>query len=192
MVATGRILVVAPVVEPVTIEEAKNHLRVDTPDDDALIQRNLVAARRWAETYTRRVFVTQTWNVFYEKGQPVLTLPLPPLQSVLSVSHRTTSGSMLTVPPTVYLVDTIAAPGRILLAPGQSWPGDPLWAPNPIVIQFIAGYGLAATVPDDIKAAILLLTGFLYENREQAAHPSPKALPFAAENLLMPYVAGWF
>lgn len=192
MAATGRVLISAPTVEPVAITEAKNHLRVDTADDDALIQRCLVAARRWAEMYTRRAFVTQTWDVFYSRWSPVFEIPLPPLASITSVTMRTAADVALVVPADRYLVDTISLPGRVLLRPGEAWPSDTLWPLNPIVIRFVAGYGLAAAVPDDINAAILLLTGHLYENREQAAHPVPKSLPFAAEHLLMPHIAGWF
>lgn len=189
---TARTLITAPTVEPVTLAEARNHLRVDTADDDALIQRCLVSARRWAEMYTRRAFVTQTWEAMYDHWPRVLEVPLPPLQSVIQVSYRTSANVLVVVPPVTYIVDVISTPGRVVLAPGQTWPGDSLWPANPIVVRFTAGYGLAAAVPDDIKSAILLMTGYLYEYREQAAHPVPKALPFAAENLLMPYIAGWF
>lgn len=188
MAATGRVLVTPPV-EPVTLSEAKQHLRVDVPDDDALIQRCVASARRWAESYSRRAFASQTWDVYYSAWSAAFEIPLPPLQNVVSVSYRTSAGETLVVSPAVYLADTVAEPGRVLLAPGQSWPSVPLWPVNPVVIRAAVGY---ITVPDDIKAAILLLAGYLYENREQAAHPLPKTLPFAAENLLMPYIAGWF
>lgn len=189
---TARTLITAPTVEPVTLAEARNHLRVDTADDDALIQRCLVSARRWAEMYTRRAFVTQTWEAFYPRWLQAFEVPLPPLQAVAQVSYRTSANVLLVVPPATYIVDVFSSPGRVVLASGQAWPGDSLWLVHPIAVRFTAGYGLAAAVPDDIKSAILLMTGYLYEYREQAAHPAPKALPFAAENLLMPYIAGWF
>lgn len=169
--------------------EAKAHLRVDVTDEDMLIQRCVAAARRWAEAYTRRAFVTQTWDVFYDGWLSVFSVPLPPLQTVVSVNYRRATGDTIAVSPVVYLADTVSEPGRVLRAPGQSWPTDPLWPLNPISVRAVVGY---VGVPDDVKAAILLLTGYLYEQREQATHPVPKTLPFAAENLLMPYVAGWF
>lgn len=192
----ARTLITAPAAEPVTIIEAKNHLRVDMADDDALIQRCIVSARRWAEMYTRRAFVTQTWEAHYDRWPRAFEVPLPPLQSVVQITWRTSDNALVVVPPATYVVDTVAIPGRVLLAPGQSWPGDSLWPVNPITLRFTAGYGAASAVPDDIKSAILLLTGHLYEHREQvtpAQTPAAlKVLPFAAENLLMPYIAGWF
>lgn len=50
-----------PAAEPVSLTDAKLHLRVDFPDDDALISALIVAARQQAEMITRRVFVTQQW-----------------------------------------------------------------------------------------------------------------------------------
>ena len=49
--------------EPVSLAEAKLHLRVGFPDDDALIMAIIVAARRYAEMFTRRQFVTVRWRL---------------------------------------------------------------------------------------------------------------------------------
>jgi len=53
-------IVTPPAEEPVTLTEAKNHLRVDLSDDDSLISALIVAAREHAEAITRRAFITQT------------------------------------------------------------------------------------------------------------------------------------
>lgn len=57
-------IVVPPVVEPVTLAEAKNYLRVDQDitDDDALISELIVAAREYAETYCGRSFANKTYR----------------------------------------------------------------------------------------------------------------------------------
>ena len=183
-----RTMIIAPTEEPLSLVEVKNHLRVDTNEDDSLIQRCLIAARRWSEMFTRRVFVTQTWEAFYDNWR--LDISLSPLQSVTQISYRDGNNAVVVVPPATYLVDTFA--NRVILAPGQSWPNVALWPLHSIMVRFVAGYGPASAVPEDIKAAILLLTGYFYENREQASHSVPKTIPFAAENLLMPYIAGWF
>lgn len=44
-------------VEPVTLDEAKKHLRVEFNDDDALIEGLIVAARQWAEDFLNRSLV---------------------------------------------------------------------------------------------------------------------------------------
>lgn len=53
----------APSVEPVSLIEAKAHLRVDVTDDDGYISALIVAARQAAETITRRALITQSWAV---------------------------------------------------------------------------------------------------------------------------------
>lgn len=52
-----------PVQEPVTLAEAKTHLRVTYTDDDALIAELITAARQWFEEQTYRALVTQTWDL---------------------------------------------------------------------------------------------------------------------------------
>lgn len=56
-------IVATPAAEPVSLIEAKAHLRVDFTDDDLLIGALLTAARQHAETITRRALVTQQWKM---------------------------------------------------------------------------------------------------------------------------------
>ena len=69
-----------PSEEPVSLEEVKKHLNVDYNYDDELISGYITAARQYAEEYTRRSFVTQTWQACgYHAGD----LPRPPVVEVL-------------------------------------------------------------------------------------------------------------
>jgi hypothetical protein len=54
-------LVTPPVIEPVTLAQAKQHLRVDFPEDDTLISMYITAARQYCEKATGRAFYNQTW-----------------------------------------------------------------------------------------------------------------------------------
>src|SRR5712692_3761461 len=56
-------LITPPTVEPIGLSEAKAHLRVDTADDDSFILAIISAARDYAEGFTRRRFLTQTWEL---------------------------------------------------------------------------------------------------------------------------------
>lgn len=56
----------APAEEPVTVDEAKLHLRVTDSSEDTLITMLISAARIHAENVCRRVFVTQKWDLFLD------------------------------------------------------------------------------------------------------------------------------
>lgn len=183
-------LVTGPAGEPVDVEAAKAHLRVDIDDDDDLIGGLIVAARQHVEAHTRRALMTQTWELvrdYFPAGG--IRVPLPPLQSVESITYIDEDGGEGVVPAEDYLVDTAQQPGRIVLRNGASWPAVTLQEVGGVRVRFTAGYGDAEDVPQGIKQAILLLVGTLYENREDtlvAQGVTVMRIPFGVEALLMP------
>lgn len=65
-----------PAANPVTLAEAKLHLRIDSSAEDSLISNLITAATRWAEDYCDRTFCTTQWTMrldsFYGAiGSPV-------------------------------------------------------------------------------------------------------------------------
>lgn len=190
-------LIAAPATEPVTRTEAKSHLRVDTTAEDTLIDALITVARQHIEHELRRALVTQTWELVLDRWPAggVLRLPLPPLASVTSIKYTDDDGAESTLSSGAYLVDTESLPGRVVLKNGQSWPAVTLAEANGVRVRFVAGYGGAAAVPETIKAAMKLLIGTLYENRESvlvAQGVTVAEVPFGVQALLMPYrVFGW-
>ena len=157
-------LITAPTQEPVTLGEAKDHLRVDNADDDALISALILAARQWAEEYTGRQFVTATWDWMMDGFCNTFMVPLPPLQSVTSIKYLDTAGAEQTLASSTYRVDAVSEPGRIALDYGQSWPSTyPVI--NAVTVRFVAGY---TTVPEPIRWALLMLINELYEQRQES------------------------
>ena len=176
-----------PASEPVTLAEAAGHLRVDYSDDDALIHAQVVAAREWAEAFTRRAFGTQTFDLFFD-GWPRFPLELPraPLQSVTGIFYVDDDGVETEWDDDNYLVDTAAEPGRVVLKRGAAFPNVILQETNGVRVRFIAGH---VETPEMVKAAMLLLVGDLYENRENTAVATGVAvhrLPFGVRELLWP------
>lgn len=181
------ILTTAPAVEPVSLEEAKLHLRLDITADDTLVYSLIQAAREKCEEYTWRALITQTWDLFLD-GFPsnAIKLPNPPLQSVTGVYYTPDGGAEQTVTSTDYIVDTRGEPGRIILATGKSWPGNSLTPTNGVRVRFVCGYGAAgANVPQKLRQGMLLLIGHLYENREAVfmGRTAPVMLPFGVQML---------
>lgn len=164
-------VVAAPVVEPISLDEAKDHLNLtDFDEDDGLIQRYIISARKVAEGILDRALITQTLRQFAD-GFPdgnVLTLIRGPLQEVTSVKTYATDDTPTTMPAADYQVVTTDPPA-VVLRSGSAWPSTSLRHRNGVEVEYVAGYGdSSADVPADIKAWLLMKIGDLYENREAA------------------------
>ena len=188
-------LVTAPANEPITLADAKLHLRVENIDEDALIESLIAGAREAAEAFTRRALVTQTWDLKLDGFPAYIEVPLPPLVSVTSLAYVDSNGATQTMTVTTdYLVDApagpYAAPGRVTLPFGRIWP-IPIQQANAVALRFVAGYGDPGDVPEGIKAAIKLTVGHLYANRENVVITDRgsivQKMPQGAEFLLWPY-----
>ena len=184
-----------PAAEPLTLAEAKLHLRVDADitDDDSLITALIVTARQQSEHRTGRALVSQHWRYAID-AFPVdsLELPLPKLLSVQSVTYLDSAGTRQTLANTEYDVITDELVGRLIPAYGKSWPSC-RERPGSVRVDYTCGYGAAADVPQSIKAWMLLAIGAWYENREALTSGQPVAeLPRSFWNgLLDPfYVPG--
>ena len=84
-------------------------------------------------------------------------------------------------------MDANSTPGRIVPAPGKSWPATRGYI-NDVIIRFLAGYGdLGSDVPQPLRHAILMLVAFWYEQRETAADRSMTEVPLGFDALIAPY-----
>jgi uncharacterized phiE125 gp8 family phage protein len=183
----------APAVEPITTSEAKLHLKLDSDTtDDTLIAALITAARETIENLTGRALINQTWEMALEEwpeDEDELKLYPSPLSSVTSVTYTDVDGITQTWSPTTgYTADTYSIPGQLLLRYGQYWPVN-REIENSILITYVCGYGAASSsVPGPLKAAMLLLIGHWYENREAVNVGSiTSELPFTVEVLIAPY-----
>lgn len=173
----------APSSEPLTLAEAKLHLRVDSDiaDDDALISGLITAARQQAEVYTRRQLVSATWTHYLDWLPGEIRLERPPLTAVTWIKYIDTDGVQQTLDPSLYQVDSYGEPARIRRAYGAIWPSTRSQM-NAVEVKFVCGY---STVPESVKRAMLLIVGNLYENREATiAGTIITKVPLAAEWLL--------
>jgi len=190
-------LTTPPAVEPVSLEEAKLHLRLATTaaeaaaytTEDNWLTRNIKSARTQCEFETGRRFITQTLTMYLNRwpDERYIRIPYPPLQSATVTYQLEGEGDYDNTLSTVD-VDIVSEPGRIILQPNESWPNGTLYTNNPIKIEFICGYGLAVAVPENIKSAILLKISDLYENRgEIVLGVSVGRITGAVDSLLLQY-----
>lgn len=205
-------IVTQPADEPLTLAEAKAHLRQTSADDDDLISALIIAARTAVEDITKRSLITQTLELTRDYCEPpslvagtpvtvfrptVIYLPRPPLQSVLSVTYLDGEGNTVTLHDTTgspqidsaIVVDTKSQPGRIVPVLNGSWPST-LDQINAVTIQYKAGYGDdGQDVPGPILAAIKLVLGHLYEHPEAVSEQVNLAeLPMGVQFLLSRYM----
>lgn len=189
----GLVLVTPPSVEPITLDQAKNALRVDIADDDALINTYITAARQACEAFIHGCLITQTWRVsldgFPDDGTDPILIPIEPLVSVTSVKwfDQTNTATTLTAWASGagdYIVDTDSEPGRLVLPPNQVWPGVSLWPVNPVQIVVTAGFGASgANVPAAYLNGMYMCIAHWYENRSaiETSGAIPKEVPMGAE-----------
>ena len=195
--STTYTLATAPAAEPVTLTEVKNHLRIDTTDEDGYLGALVTAARLHTEQVTNRALVSQTWDWWFN-GFPALSIVVPkaPLISVTYIKSTDTSGTLKTWDSANYTVDTDSYEGRIYPNYNGEWPSDVRNHPKSVNIRFIAGYAdsgaspqiLADNVPQALKHAILFLIGHLYENREMTSqNMTITNVPMSYRALVDPY-----
>jgi uncharacterized phiE125 gp8 family phage protein len=157
-------LIEHPAEEPVSLQEARTHLRLESGEDDYIVGL-IAAARRYCEAFQNRVYVTQTWDLFLDAFPPgCIEVPLPPLQSVEFIKYKDSSGVLRTLDSSAYVVEAYSEPGLIFRAYGECLPSTYPEA-NAVQIRFVAGYGDVSAVPPEVKQAILLKVADLYEHR---------------------------
>lgn len=197
----------APKSEPISLDEAKLHLRVDHSDEDELINILIQAAIELAELHTNRSFITQTrqmkldafpsyygrpthYNgcigVIYLQNSPLISLSGVDADSnALGITYYDQNEAVQTLSTSDYWVDSSSGIPRLVVK--NSWPST-FTMPNAVTITYTAGYGGSTAVPAQIKQALFLMIGHLYEHRESVSVEQMYEIPMGAKMLLGNYV----
>lgn len=181
----------APTAEPISLADAKVHLRTvtgDTSEDSAVITPLIQAAREYCENITGRALASQTVKAYPEKWGR-WRLPRPPLISVTSIKYYDEDGTESTLAATDYQVDAVDGQIDILTEPNVT-----LRDLNPIVVEYACGYTTGNALPAAMRQAMLLLIGHWYMNRETVATGAVTAIEIdlTTRALLRQYKAWWF
>lgn len=156
--------------EPLSLAEAKSHLRVDIDDDNTLISALITAARQYCEKYCNRSFIQHTFRADLPGFYDSVTLPLGPVQSITHIKYYDTSSpsALTTLATSVYALnyDTVRRNH------GASWESTyPRF--DAVQITYVSGWkdnsspaGVGELVPQAVLAALKILVGEMYEHRE--------------------------
>lgn len=180
----------APAKEPVSSAEFRAHQRIDSTDENELIDAMLKSARGLAEDYTERSFIETVWDYYLDcLDERTIYLPRGKLVSVEFLKYYDVNGQLTTFSSSNYQVDTMRDRPRIVLNHNVCWPILKLGKINSVQIQFTAGYGENAdSVPTEIKLAINQLAAHWYEHREAYSDGfEVKQVPMTFYNLLKPF-----
>ena len=155
----------------ISTADAKTHMRVIESGEDTLIDRLILAARRWIETETGRDLMDVVWDEtfarFPTEAGGRLRLGRTPLSAVTSLKYYDENDTEQTWTSSEYVVHTPDhLRGSLTLAPTYVWPTVRTDRFDPITVRYTAGYGAAATdVPDEILQAAYLLVDDMYRLR---------------------------
>ncbi|MFW0776210.1 MAG: head-tail connector protein [Rickettsiales bacterium] len=187
-----------PVAEPITIEEAKNHLNIDLEysDEDNLIESYIVAARTYCEQYLGYPLVRTAFNWSFNSFESSeIEMPVGRAIAINSITYVDTAQSpnVQTLSTDVYALDSGVNPPVLYLKYGQSWPSV-RGGRNDITVNFASGFDDSGASPRDyddqmpeaIKSAIKLILGELWLIRERTTDIQTYKND-AADNLLMFY-----
>lgn len=155
-------IVRSPVGEPVSLAEAKLHLRVTDNSQDALISSLISSARIACEMITRQQLLHARWKLVLDRfpmagiGTPLpfandvnvpgyaTFLPHAPLVDIVSINYLDMNGSMQVCDPAIYCVNDAMMPAIVACAFGQIWP-IPLPQIGAVSFTYNAGYASPCT-----------------------------------------------
>lgn len=161
------VLLSPPALEPLSLAEAKDLLRVSDGAEDALITRLIAAARSSVERAAGLALISQNWAWWCDGwvGSMAITLPLWPVLSLNSLAVFGEDDVGVVIDAAHYSGDLISRPARLVMRGSMPRP-QPERTVNGLEVQFTAGFGNSADdVPKPLVQAISLLVAHWFEHR---------------------------
>ena len=164
---------VAPSATIVTLQAAKDYLRVDYSEDDTLIQSLIDTARIRLEQYASVAMTARTLKVVAYVDE-FIELPYAPINNISLVEYWDGEA----------WVAMVVGDYRVI---GDTY--KKVYFISPIMSDFRFTYTCGyATTPESMKTALLKMVGDLYEYRESSVESSkPSANLTTAYELMKPY-----
>lgn len=180
-------LVTGPTSRPITLDEVKRHLRIETSDDDLYLESLIDAGIAHLESVSGLKLITQTWRQYLDElpEQNTVRLAVYPVRSLTSVVYFDANGDEQEVPNTQLELDRFSNPARLEIS--SNFPVASAFNGIEIVIE--AGFGDTATdVPDSLVRALLILIAHNYEFRGAVPIGDiPASEPHGFRTLIAPF-----
>lgn len=186
-------IISGPSVEPVTLNELKQHLRLDLAftDDDAMLTSYITAARQFAEKVTDLSIAVKSYAAFFNGfpriGCPLM-IPKPPLVTVTAIKYLDSSYTWQTWDPLEYFIAATQTPGIVVAKTPNIYPCPITGVPGAVEVDFTSGY---AVVEENIKRAIKVIAQHYYDHPELVSAENEKEIPASAMRVLGGYKFYW-
>ena len=181
------VLVNDPTTKVVSYADIKSQLRIDSNDEQNLLEAYIDAATDMAENYCNRHFITHQYKLYFNEQVQTASLIFPNCTLEEAGSNKPVNwvdeNGDAQSSDKAY-IDAFSNPSLVYLS--SDFPGTTLKdnAANTFYFWFNTGYGSAsADVPEAIKQAIKLIVADMYYFREDRK----RQFPMASQILLQPY-----
>jgi len=174
-----------PAAPAVPLGDLKAQVRLTLAEiaEDDLIEQMGLAAEEAVEAELGAALLTQSWKLRLDAfpcwelrlPRPSVGKTGPSLSSVEQVAYVDPDGVTRVLDPATYDVDSSSRPGAVRPGYGLVWPTT-RDVPNAVTVAYVVGRATADEVPAMVRAAIRLVVGDLYENRERSAAEAVRAL----------------
>lgn len=178
--------------DPLSLADAKLHLRVDISDDDDLISALITAATKYAEDYSGRAGITRTLALVVPcvpGSDQIIRLPMPGFQTtpaITSIYYRASADGASTLWDSANYELAHVGEWTYGVRPvynGQ-WPSDLANVADTMTITYTTGEALSTTVDARLILAIKLMVADWYEHREDSAEMQLRTIPRGVSLLL--------
>lgn len=175
MQSTETIVSEASALEPLTLSEAREQVRIYTSELDSQLHAAIAEVRELCEIRTARTLRTTVTRMVSWPSWPKMPikLPWPPLIAVGSLKYYDTGNVLQTVDAANYRV-FLSAELQGRLEPISTWSAPALYdRADAVQVEFTAGYQTREAVPPCVKRAAKILLSLEFDdvppNREDNA-----------------------
>jgi uncharacterized phiE125 gp8 family phage protein len=167
---------------PLTLDNVKAELRIETADDDSLLSRLIADCLALVEVDTGTAIRERTETVWLSRFADVM-LPVIPFVEVEEIAYtRESDGAAVIVPEADYWIDRSL--GRFAMVRFRRTPGGV--REGTVRIDYKVGGG---AVPEGLARAVVALIGHFYNNPEAAAPVSLVEVPLSYRFVVEAYSA---